>query len=163
MKVKRSFCAALFVYAAHSCMAQAATPEVITTAGGYSSCPTGSINWTMGEPLVETGITAESILSQGFQQPSKLVVTSVENNNAQGGISAYPNPTVSTVSITSAIAQDLKVDVMDADGKKLLTKSFSANEDKVVNMSSYAFGIYFFRVYTTEGKLLQTLKIEKVK
>jgi hypothetical protein len=164
MIIKSSLCAALLAFAAQACMAQTATPDVLTSSGGYASNASASLSWTMGETLIETGSSANSFLTQGFQQPTNLVVTSLDNPQGQtGNISAYPNPVTSSVYITSSANQALRVDVMDLTGRKLFTKDLSGNDDNQVNLADYSAGIYLFRVYSTEGQLLQTLKIDKIK
>jgi hypothetical protein len=164
MIIKSSLCAALFAFAVQGCVAQTARPEVFTSSGGFTSNASVSLSWTLGESLIETGSSSTSFLTQGFQQPTNLVITSLDNpNGSTGNISAYPNPVTSSVNITSVINQPLRVDVMDLTGRKLFTRDLSGNDDNQVSLSDYSAGIYLFRVYNTEGQLLQTLKIDKIK
>jgi len=165
MRIKRCLCAALFAFATQACISQTITPDITTTSGGYYSNASASLSWTVGEPLIETGAYQTTFLTQGFQQPTSILISRVNDNttNPKGNVAAYPNPATSSVFITSTSNQALRVDVMDAAGRKLFSKSFPSSDDNEVNMSGYSIGVYFFRVYSTDGQLLQTLKIEKIK
>jgi hypothetical protein len=165
MNIKRSLFAGLFAFAFQVCTAQTSKPDIVATASGNSSNVSGSLNWTVGEPLIETGSSTNNFLTQGFQQPPGIAILSVNRTNNQSGgkISAYPNPVSSSVYITSSINQPLKVDVMDLTGRKMFSKNLSGNDDNIVNMADYSNGIYLFKVYSTDGQLLQTLKIDKIK
>ncbi len=164
MNIKHAFCAALFAFAAQACMAQTSASDILTTSGGYGSNALASLSWTIGETLIETGSSTSNFLTQGFEQPSSIVITSIDNTkNPQGNISAYPNPVISSVYISSSSNQPLRVDVMDLTGRKLFTKNLSGNDDKEVNMTDYSNGMYLLRVYNTSGQLLQTLKVDKIK
>ena len=48
--------------------AQTFTQEVNASTGGYYKQINGSLQFTIGEPLIETYSTAQTKLSQGFQQ-----------------------------------------------------------------------------------------------
>jgi len=125
----------------------------------------GFLSWTLGEPFIETGSSPSKFLTQGFQQPPSIAILSIDNASSQlmGNISAYPNPVSSSVYIASSINQPLIVDVLNLVGQKILSKSLSGKDDNEVNLTDYSNGIYLFRVYNTDGTLLQTLKIEKIK
>ena len=52
--------------------AQTTSPEIIASSGAYFSNASGSLSWTLGEPVTETFINGSNILTQGFQQPSDI-------------------------------------------------------------------------------------------
>ena len=67
--------------------------EVVTTAGSYGETSSGSLSWTVGEPVIETITDGTNTLTQGFQQ-SKLTVTAINDLKFPGiELSVYPNPT----------------------------------------------------------------------
>jgi hypothetical protein len=49
--------------------AQTLSPQVIASAGGYSTVGNVSLSWTLGETFTTTLENGNSILTQGFQQP----------------------------------------------------------------------------------------------
>jgi hypothetical protein len=163
MRIKRRLSAALFVLVTQACMAQNTTPDVITTAGGYQSNAFCSLSWTMGEPLIETGSTQQNYITQGFQQPASIIINSADNaSNSQGNVTAYPNPVTSSVYINSTTNQSSRAEVMDLTGQTVYKKTVT-RKDNEMNLSNLANGIYLLKVFTEEGKLLQTLKIDKIK
>lgn len=70
----------------------AISQQVLTSTGFHAQNEQGMLSWTLGEPFVNTLISDESILTQGFHQ-GKLIVTSVvEKEILSFEIIAYPNP-----------------------------------------------------------------------
>ena len=55
--------------------AQATSPEVTASSGAYFSNATGSISWTLSEPVTETYTNGGNTLTQGFQQPLESGIT----------------------------------------------------------------------------------------
>lgn len=67
--------------------------QVIASAGGYYEGDNISISWTLGEPVIETFVGADIILTQGFQQPYSFYLSQVLNIPAGwSGISGYIDP-----------------------------------------------------------------------
>ncbi len=57
-----------------NCFAQTLKPSVIASAGGYQSNTNGSLSFTIGEPIAKTLTSANNMLTQGFQQPFKMIL-----------------------------------------------------------------------------------------
>ncbi|MBE0637328.1 MAG: T9SS type A sorting domain-containing protein [Bacteroidales bacterium] len=67
--------------------------QVIASAGGYFENDNVSLSWTVGEPVTETFIGAEMILTQGFQQPYNFYITQLLSIPAGwSGVSLYVDP-----------------------------------------------------------------------
>ena len=102
--------------------------EVVSSAGDTHKSTNVEISWTIGEPVIETVVSGENILTQGFHQ-SKLTVTPVfsimENNN----ITAYPNPTsdVVFVKFTGDLLQGSKAELYSLDGKLLKIEELNSD------------------------------------
>jgi hypothetical protein len=64
LKMKKTllFSLTMFLFS----MAIHAQQQVIASAGNYFSNASGSISWTMGEPVIESYTASGSILTQGF-------------------------------------------------------------------------------------------------
>ena len=98
--------------------------EVIATAGSHGETASGSLNWTVGEPLIETLSDGTSTLTQGFQQ-SKLTVTAIGDMKVPGiELSVYPNPTKDfiTIEVKTGKQIELMLNLIDLNGKLLLQK-----------------------------------------
>jgi hypothetical protein len=163
MKLKPPLIAALLVLGGRACMAQAISPDVIASSGSCFVSPEVSLSWTLGEPLSETDASSTNYLTQGFQQPTSVIITSVNNINQQGNVSAYPNPFTSSFYVkNNGEGKSLEVELIDMDGKTIFKKSMTAQEQEF-DLSPYANGIYFLKVYNVDNQLIQTLKVDKIK
>jgi hypothetical protein len=163
MRIKRRLSAALFVLVTQACMAQSSTPDVIASSGGYQSNASGSLSWTLGEPIIEPGSSSNNYLTQGFEQPSGIVISSVDNTTKPSiTVTAYPNPSSSLVYVNSTTATSMLAEVYDLAGQMVYKKTVSG-DDNGLNLGNLANGMYLLKVFTAEGQLLQTMKVEKVK
>jgi len=164
MKLKPPLIAALLVLGGRACMAQATGADVYASAGNCYVNSNASLCWTLGEPLSETDGSSTNYLTQGFQQPSSITVTNVISpTSPQGNISAYPNPVTSTVYLqNNGESKTLNVELVDMDGKTITAKIMTTPQEQF-DLSSYANGIYFLKVYDADKQLIQTLKIDKTK
>lgn len=164
MKIRPPLIAAMFALGMHYCKAQSISQDAIATTGNCFTTPDVSLSWTLGEPISETDASPANFLTQGFQQPQTIIVTDVTNvTSGSGNLSAYPNPFTSTVSLQNNDGSEtLNVELVDMNGKTVLTKTMETKQEQF-DLSAYANGIYFLRVYGTNNKLVQTLKINKIK
>jgi hypothetical protein len=165
MKLKPPLIAAMLVLGGRACMAQASlAPDVIASSGNCYVNSNVSLSWTLGEPLTETDVSSTHYLTQGFQQPTSIVVTSIVTpNSPQGNVSAYPNPFTSTVYLQNNNAgKTLQVELVSIEGKTILTKTMTTQQTQF-DLSEFSEGIYFLKVYDMDKQLIQTLKIDKTK
>jgi hypothetical protein len=165
MKLKPPLIAMFVLGGVRACMAQETiAPDVIASSGNSYVSSNASLCWTMGEVVTETGAGTNNYLTQGFEQPASIVVTSVPTlNNPQGNVSAYPNPFTSIVYLQNNNASKvLQVDLASMDGKTIFTKTMTDKQEQF-DLSMFANGIYFIRVYDQNKQLVQTLKIDKTK
>jgi hypothetical protein len=163
MKRKRYILiAGAVVLMAGNISAQTLKPDITTTTGDYYSNAAGSLSWTMGEPIIETYSDGSNILTQGFQQ-SSYSVTAVENvNEPHVIVTVYPNPSDGIINIRSNENKNLNAELIEIEGKTVYRRVLENGQGEM-NLGSLADGIYLLRVYDDSGKLIQTLKIQKVK
>ncbi|MBE9512389.1 MAG: T9SS type A sorting domain-containing protein [Bacteroidetes bacterium] len=135
--------------------------EVVSTAGSHGETTSGSLSWTVGEPVVETITNGTKTLTQGFQQ-SKLTVTAINDLKVSGiELSVYPNPTNSFLSIEVKTdkQRDLLLSLFDINGKLILQKKMIENK-QTIKMQNYKPATYILKV--TEGnKEIRTYQIVK--
>ena len=160
MKIKPPLVAAMLVLGGQACSAQ----DVIASTGSCFTTPDVSLSWTLGEPISETDVSTNGYLTQGFQQPQTIVVTDVTNPvSNQGNVSAYPNPFTGVISLqNNNEGKTLNIELVDMQGKTVLKQNMVTQQQQF-DLSAFANGIYFLRVYDTDNKLVQTLKIDKTK
>jgi len=72
--------------------------KTISTAGGTFARSASSLNWTMGEAVIETLMVQSTFFTQGFCQPEETLKRVIENLN-DAEILVYPNPFISSITI----------------------------------------------------------------
>lgn len=166
MKIKPMLIAGLFALGGQTCIAQALSPDVITSAGSTFKNSICSLCWSLGEPISETDVYSTNYLTQGFQQPTSIIVTSVNNpmqEQETGNVIVYPNPSSSSVFIrNNNEGKTLQIELTDMKGNVVFNKSLTGQEEQF-DLSTFSNGIYFLRVYNTDNELVETLKIDKIK
>ena len=60
------------------CKAQQLSSSVVSSAGGQFEKSNGSLDWTLGEIMTETYQKTVGFFTQGFQQPSVIKVTGID-------------------------------------------------------------------------------------
>lgn len=137
-------------------------PDVVTTTGGYYANSTGSLSWTMGEPISETVTDTSNTLTQGFQQGAYSVV-SVVDELAQPtiNISVYPNPVNSLLNIKSDSNDPFRAEVIDLQGNIVYEQAFENGQGQI-DLSSFSDTMYLLGVYDKDGNRIKVFKIQKV-
>ena len=142
--------------------------QVISSTGSYNN--TGSINAssTTGEVVVGTSITANLVVTQGFQQPLPTdIIIGMKNVEPEGiKINVYPNPTMDmvTVEFSLSVAIKIVIDTYNEAGQLI----FAGNELNVENhskqqldFSRLSAGDYFIHIKSTDGTINQCYKVLK--
>ncbi len=144
--------------------------SVISSAGNSVTAGNIQLSWTLGELAVATLESGDYIISQGFQQSYLSVTEDTTNlvlNPINWNISAYPNPVSNELKIQFNLQEetDFFVEIQDVTGKMIYQDSYRKilpNDIINFDMSSYASGIYFFRISTTDRKQLRVITISKI-
>jgi len=129
--------------------------EIVSSSGNCQETSSGSLSWTIGEPVTETAVNG-NIVTQGFQQ-SRMSVTGLSDiENETVRILIFPNP--AKESITVEAPNLFFVNLYNLDGK-LLLKERSDNTKIKINMTPYASGIYLLKI--TDNTEINTYQIIK--
>ena len=129
------------------CSASLQAQEVVTTAGSYGETTSGSLSWTVGEPVIETITDGTNTLTQGFQQ-SRLTVTAINDLKIPGiELSVYPNPTNNylTIEVKTDKQRDLLLSLFDINGRLILQKKMTGNK-QTIKMQNYKPATYILKV-----------------
>ncbi|MBP6730474.1 MAG: T9SS type A sorting domain-containing protein [Chitinophagales bacterium] len=136
--------------------AQAVSPQVIATSGGFAAGANLSVSYTVGESAVTTASGGSNILTQGFQQPSDIIsgLLDIEKQNA-GTLSLYPVPATTKLWFGYMFNQAGKIEVQlyNVLGQPLnysLTEHYISG--KVIHQldcNAYAAGNYFLKASIT--------------
>lgn len=136
--------------------------ESVAATGGSGSGTGGSNTYSVGQ-VVYTEISGKGGTAiQGVQQPYEIfVLGNDDHKNILLTMSAYPNPTISslTLRVEFVAMADLRYELFDLHGKILHSGSVRAVET-LIPMERYPTATYILRVYS--GKFeLKTFKILK--
>ena len=132
---KQIFLFATF-YAAFSASAQ----EVVSSQGETYSNANGSIDFTVGEVIINTGSNGTNDLTQGFHQTNWNFL-GVEDFAPEYQVTIFPNPTQDVLNIKTSLFENVTYTLYDAQGKLVMQNILSA-EQTPIQVSQLAPGSY---------------------
>ena len=141
--------------------------QLISTTGHLSQTDELLVSATAGETIIQTAITAQIILTQGFQQPTEADFVGVWNvDEVAIDFTVAPNPATTTIYVTliSDTPLDLNLAVFDMQGVMVVAPraiQVSGKCIEKIDFSLLAAGTYLLRLKDAEGKSVQTFKIIK--
>ncbi|HOO09756.1 MAG TPA: T9SS type A sorting domain-containing protein [Cyclobacteriaceae bacterium] len=141
--------------------AQTFQSSVIGSTGGNFRSPSGSMAWTIGEIMTETYAQAPGYLTQGFHQPSKIIVTYLEEENSK--LTIYPNPVRDLLFVEIEGAEDHAVELYNFQGQKLVNVKVSGKSSGpiLIDMQGYSVAMYLLRVINLKNRAAHNVKIVK--
>ena len=135
----------------------------VNATGGDASGSGGSASYSVGQVVYTTNTGTNGSVAQGVQQPYEIsVVTQVEEAaEIQLSMLVYPNPTTETVvlNIGTMSTENMHLSMFDVNGK-LLHFQEVINSETIIDMKSYARGVYFLKV-SFQNRELKSFKIIK--
>jgi len=148
--------------------------QVLVTAASVEPTKDGiSYQQTVGETAVEITLPDIYILTQGFQQPRfipKIDLPVREGN----GVDFFPNPVtqgavkpdIFNIRMYGVLGRHYYIIITNLPGAVMYTaeKEYSTIHDEIheVDLQSYSDGIYVARVWSTDGVIDRSFKIEKL-
>ena len=136
--------------------------QVVASSGNSFSTVSYSVDWTLGEPVIETFTGSNNMLTQGFHQ-TKLVVTSLQDLTFPGlEVKVFPNPTENFLRI-EVLQQGndvFRYELSEITGRKIWLKELKTQSDQI-DMSSYASGIYLLHLFNSRDEHIKICKIIK--
>jgi hypothetical protein len=132
--------------------------EVISTQGESYSNANGSIDFTIGEVVTNTGTDGVNDITQGFHQTNWRFL-SVESHVPNYEATIFPNPTSELLNINASAFKDLSYTLYDLQGKLVMQDKLSS-EQTSVQVSQLVPGAYTLRL-NNETQNLKTFKLIK--
>ncbi len=135
--------------------------EVVSTAGNHDVGSAVQVSWTVGEPVIETGLNGQYYLTQGMHQ-GDMVVTAISEIATLGfEIKAYPNPVTSQLklNVNTSKLEGLNYALYNETGQLLVTGRIES-ELTTIPMEQYSPSSFLLRVKSDE-KDLKLFKIIK--
>lgn len=151
-------------------IAQQLSPSVVATSGGTIRTQTMTLDWTLGEAVVETATVSERLYTQGFHQPL-LQVSEQPNRISLFGVDAdysfvvAPNPVTShlTISITAPESSPLQVLLTDMKGVQYTFPVVPADTKSTqLDLTAFPAGMYLLHIGKTDGPRLKSYKVVKI-
>lgn len=166
--MKRNFIlvlAALF-FAVSGFSQIAIEPSIIASGGGYGETETMGISWTLGELATSTLTGGDMILTQGFQQPFDFG-TGISTKEMNWEITAYPNPVKDELFVRFDIerTREFWIEIQDVTGREISLeqhKEVFPGDVVQLNTSSFTYGVYFLKVFTSDREQSQVLSVRKL-
>ena len=108
--------------------------------------------------MLERADSIRSYYNQGMLSACGFPLSVKSETSVNNDFNVYPNPTQNLVYIEQQKANDIKVDVIDATGKLVLTTT-GQNQLTTIDLSGYTNGLYFIKVSSDEGfKVTKVIK-----
>jgi len=136
--------------------------QVVASSGNSGSIPGYTVDWTLGEPVIETISGSGNILTQGMHQ-TKLLVTAISEIEFPGvEVKVYPNPTgrFLKIEVLQTGNELFFYEISDITGRKVVLKELQGNTEEI-DMGSFVSGIYFLDVLSQNHKNVKVFKIIK--
>ncbi len=136
--------------------------QVIASCGGTETATGYTVDWTLGEPVIETISGSNNTLTQGMHQ-SNLVVTSLRDLTYPGlEIHVYPNPAGDflTIEIIRQGNGVLFYKLSDFTGRRLAQEEMQ-NQNEKIDMRNFSEGIYLIHILNSQHEPVKVYKIIK--
>ena len=135
------------------------TQEVVSTQGDSYSNASGSIDFTIGEVVINTGTGGANDLTQGFHQTSWNFL-GVEDFAPDYKAIIFPNPTSDVLNIKTRIFEKVTYTLYDAQGKCVM-QDVLLSEQTPIQVSQLAPGSYSLTL-NKQARNLKTFKLIKI-
>ena len=89
-------------------------------------------------------------------RPAKT--TTSADDSKSGSFSVFPNPTADAVSITGKNMEINHIQIMDINGKELMSKNFDHTRTAEISLAQLVPGSYLIKINNTETKIVTKLK-----
>jgi hypothetical protein len=132
--------------------------EVVSTQGDSYSNANGSIDFTIGEVVINTGTDGTNDLTQGFHQTNWNFL-GVEDFAPNYEAIIFPNPTEDVLNIKTSMFENVTYTLYDGLGKLVMQDKLSA-EQTPIQVSQLAPGSYSLTL-NNETQNLKTFKLIK--
>ena len=163
--MKSKFCIVLCLFCLGQLFAQTTfSSKVFASAGQYKEVGAISVNYTIGETLVQTTTNGATTLTFGFNQPESITNAVVDINGKKIDINLSPNPVkdILHLSLSGNIDVPLTWTVSDVAGRQwaqtLTTVGQQAHD---ISLSNVPIGVYIVQAQLQNGALVQTFKVVK--
>ena len=133
--------------------------EVVSTQGESYSNASATIDFTIGEVVINTVTDGTNELTQGFHQTNWNFV-GLEDYAPDYQATIFPNPTQDVLNIKTSTFENVTYTLYDAQGKLVIQNILTA-ELTPIQLSQLAPGAYSLELIFEEGSKRKTFKLVK--
>lgn len=140
----------------------AAAQQVVASAGNSGTATGYAVDWTLGEPVIETISGSGNILTQGFHQ-TRLLITDISEMEFPGlEIKVYPNPAgrFLKIEIVQTGNEQFLYELSDIKGRIRVVREVNTNAAEI-DLGSYVPGLYLLRVINSRQEFVKVVKVIK--
>jgi hypothetical protein len=136
--------------------------ESVVTAGDDFAFSSGSVSFTIGEPIIET-FTSNSIqLTQGYQQ-GVIFTAAINEFNDDLIRGAFPNPTFSELNMElNNWANDCAYTLIDESGRIIFEGNLSPSSKNTLHLHELASGFYYLNIIDQLSTKKAVVTIQKI-
>lgn len=138
-------------------VAQNLSPTVVNSSGGVIQNSSHSLEWSIGELTVSTLTSPANLLTQGFLQPTTIIVGTHDLFD-ESQFSAFPNPVSDWMNLQTDISDIQTVQVHDVLGRLVLQSEFKP----LLNIHQLNSGTYIVSLFNKQNEFLHSFKINKI-
>lgn len=133
--------------------------HVIASAGGEFTNAAHGIAFTIGEPVIGTELSATSIITQGFHQPSADISTDVGTvTDPSIEVNVYPVPTGSELNVVLGGSDGLiSMEILDAAGRTVIQHG-GFSQRTALSVEALSSGCYTLRL-SHNGRAFSTTQL----
>jgi hypothetical protein len=137
---------------------QTISSYVISNSGSNYTVGRVSIDWTLGESVIDILQSNNCINTQGFHQTFSSE-NAFQKELGNTGIRVFPNPTREILHISFTGLSDFNaVELCNMAGQKLFHKNIKTDETTHLNMKPYSDGIYILTFSGNQKAKIQIIK-----
>jgi len=157
--------AAFFMLISTAALSQDVSLSVISAQGNFDVSENISLEWTVGESIIETVNTGKSIITQGFHQTFNDRVLNVDDVTGAFAITIYPNPVSAYLFVHFESIEDIPylIRLFDIHGRILnefeIVDPVNLHQIDISHLSS---GVYLVRIYDAENPIISSQRIIKL-
>ncbi len=133
--------------------------EVVSSSGESFATPSGGIDFTVGEVVIETVSNGTNTLTQGFHQ-TLLEVVGLEDLLPDLEVSIFPNPTDELVTIEVSDFHSLNYQLIDQTGRLIDQDELKSSQTQL-NVSKLPAGMYTLLLMVNESGTAKTYQVIK--
>lgn len=136
--------------------------QVLSAAGNSGGNAEVVVDWTLGEPVIETLSNTSGVLTQGLHQ-TRLIITAINDLTILGvEISAFPNPTsgLLNIKIEQAGNHAYSYRIETPEGRYVAQNPVFPGNGQI-HLGTLATGVYILSIVPDNRKWVKTFKIVK--